>query len=206
MSAFSALRVLPLQIRVFTVGQGTTSYTPLTNLDSIAQPWTVANASSIGVGNWTEFSAVCWFTGRDLYNALGGTVPIGLIRCESVRAWGWGSMLTGARTTPLANGVPFPRVLACSNNWGGTRVEAWSSPDALKVCNASSTTTSSLRSRHAASSVNDVDEETRTAPYAFASPSFASTGGPGPNNASVLWNAMIVPYTVGPMAIKGFTW
>lgn len=43
-----------------------------------------------------------------------------------------------------------------SNNWGGTPVEHWSSPDALHVCNA--------------------------------------------NPDSTLWNAMVVPYTIGPMA------
>jgi sialate O-acetylesterase len=46
---------------------------------------------------------VCWFFGRDLYDALGRTTPIGLI----------------------------------SNNWGGTPVEAWSSPVALSKCNGS---------------------------------------------------------------------
>lgn len=68
-------------------------------------------------------------------------------------------------------------------------MHAGSSPTALKVCNAS------------------VDEnlgaELEAAPFAFA-PHFGA--GPGPNNASVLWNAMIVPYTVGPMTLKGFTW
>jgi len=85
---------------VFTVGEGTTSNTTLNQLATIAQPWTPASAASIGVGNWSEFSAVCWFFGRDLYDALGGSVPIGLI----------------------------------SNNWGGTPVEAWSSPAALAKC------------------------------------------------------------------------
>ncbi len=29
---------------------------------------------------------------------------------------------------------------------------------------------------------------------------------PGGGTDSVLWNAMMVPYTVGPMSVKGFTW
>jgi len=49
-----------------------------------------------------------------------------------------------------------------SNNWGGTPVESWSTPDAFKACN-------------------------RT----------------GNGN---LYNAMINPYTIGPMAVTGFTW
>lgn len=115
-------------IRVFTVGQGNQSDTPFTQLASIEQPWAVASSASIGVGGWSAFSAVCWFTYRDIFDALGGTVPQGLI----------------------------------SNNWGGTPIQHWSSPDALKVCN-------------------------------------------GPKD-SVLWNAMVVPYTVGPMAVRTAIW
>jgi hypothetical protein len=42
-------------IRVFTVGQGTTSYTPLNDLVTVSQPWVAASNTSIGAGNWTEF-------------------------------------------------------------------------------------------------------------------------------------------------------
>ena len=66
-------------IRVFTVGQGTTSYTPLTQLGSVAQNWSVASSATIGVGNWSQFSAVRWLFGRNVYDALGGSVSIGLI-------------------------------------------------------------------------------------------------------------------------------
>lgn len=65
-------------IRVFTVGEGgTTSATLLTQLGSIKQPWSVASAATIGVADWTAFSAVCWHFGRNLFDALGKTVPIG---------------------------------------------------------------------------------------------------------------------------------
>lgn len=118
-------------IRLFTVGQKTSSRTPLRDLQTIEQNWTVANNVSIaGGGRFGFFSAVCWFFGRQISDALSptGDVPIGLI----------------------------------SNNWGGTVIESWSTPDAFKACN-------------------------RT----------------GSGN---LYNAMINPYTVGPMAISGFTW
>jgi len=49
-----------------------------------------------------------------------------------------------------------------SDNWGGTPIEHWSSPDALKVCKAA--------------------------------------------DDSILWNAMVVPYTVGPMAVRTAIW
>lgn len=50
-----------------------------------------------------------------------------------------------------------------SSNWGGTYVQAWSSPDALKQC---------PNSKRAVENIAD---------------------GPNPNQPSVLWNAMIVP-------------
>jgi len=85
-------------IRLFTVGTGTTSTTPLDVFKTIAQPWSVASAATVGVGDWSEFSATCWFFGRDLYDKV--KIPLGLL----------------------------------SDNWGGTPVQAWSSPDALKKC------------------------------------------------------------------------
>jgi len=85
-------------IRVFTVGQGTASATPLQEFATIERGWAPASAASIGLGNWSAFSAACWFFGKNLYDQL--KVPIGLF----------------------------------SDNWGGTIVQAWSSPDALKKC------------------------------------------------------------------------
>jgi len=115
-------------IRVFTVGQGTTSTVALPNLNTIEQNWAVASPQSIGVGNWTAFSAVAWFFARDLYDGLGGTVPLGII----------------------------------SDNWGGTPIQYWMSPEALLTC--------------------------------------------GMKNESTLWNAMIHPLLVGPLAATGVVW
>lgn len=115
-------------IRVFTVGQGNSSTVPFTQLASIEQTWAVASNLSIGVGGWSAFSAVCWFTYRDVYNKLGGNIPMGLI----------------------------------SNNWGGTPIQHWSSPTALSKCNGGSD--------------------------------------------SILWNAMVVPYVTGPMAVRTAIW
>ena len=112
------------------MGQRTASKVPLDDLQTVAQPWSVANSTSVaGGGGFGHFSAVCWIFGREVFDALGGAVPIGLI----------------------------------SNNWGGTPVESWTTPAALQACN-----------------VSTVD--------------------------STLYNAMIQPYTVGPMALTGFTW
>jgi sialate O-acetylesterase len=68
----------------------------------------------------------CYFFGRDVFEALNGSVPIGLI----------------------------------SNNWGGTCLQEWfSAPDSCGI---------------------------------KATP--------------ILYNAMIVPYLQGPMALTGFLW
>ena len=81
-------------IRVFTVGEyGTTSYTPLLQLGSIKQTWAVASAASIGGADWQAFSAVCWFFGRNLFDALGTTVPIGLVSSN------WGGTVIEAWST-----------------------------------------------------------------------------------------------------------
>jgi len=48
-------------IRLFTVGQGTSSPTPLNEFTTISQSWSVASAATVGVGDWNEFSAACWF-------------------------------------------------------------------------------------------------------------------------------------------------
>eukprot|EP01119_Soliformovum_irregulare_P009112 TRINITY_DN2224_c0_g1_i1.p1 TRINITY_DN2224_c0_g1~~TRINITY_DN2224_c0_g1_i1.p1 ORF type:complete len:377 (-),score=100.86 TRINITY_DN2224_c0_g1_i1:51-1181(-) len=85
-------------IRVFTVGQKSKSYTPLEEFGTIEQNWTIASPQSIGGGQWTYFSAVCWFFGKDVFDKM--QIPIGLL----------------------------------SDNWGGTLIQSWSSPDALAKC------------------------------------------------------------------------
>jgi sialate O-acetylesterase len=122
-------------IRVFSVGTETYSGTPLGNLAAIQLKWSVASSASIGGGNWSYMSAVCWFFGRDLYNQY--EVPIGLI----------------------------------SSNWGGTYIQAWSSPEVNAQCKV-------------------------------PVPTYNKTG--GPNQPSVLYNAMIVPFL--PMSIRGALW
>ena len=117
-------------IRIFTVGQKTSSNTPLNNLVTMEEPWSVA--SNVSVNSRSEFgyfSAVCWIFGRELFDGLNSVVPIGLV----------------------------------SSNWGGTKIEHWADPAAFKRCNRAS-------------------------------------------DDSVLYNAMIHPFEVGPMALTGFTW
>jgi len=98
-SAFNASTEVPEannypNIRVFTVGQGTWSFTPLEYLNTIEQQWSVASNTSIGGGNWTFMSAVCWFTGRNIYNQQ--QIPLGLISNN------WGVTLVQTWTSPEA--------------------------------------------------------------------------------------------------------
>ena len=49
-------------IRVFTVGQGTSSKTPLNDLATIEQVWAVATNKSVDNGRAFDFfSSVCWY-------------------------------------------------------------------------------------------------------------------------------------------------
>jgi len=121
-------------IRVMTVGQGTFSAVPLSIFLTIEQTWTISRPESIGAGPWSMFSAVCWFTGKNIYDKY--KVPLGLI----------------------------------SSNWGGTIIQAWSSPDANSKCtgevNNEGDYPDMLRDRR----LRD-----------------------GPNDPAALWNAMIEP-------------
>lgn len=86
--------------RVMTVGgEGNTPVAPAIDLNVTSQPWTPFNSTTA-----QHFSAVCWFTARDVYNALVaagmGAIPFGLI----------------------------------SNNVGGTAIELWSRAADLTSC------------------------------------------------------------------------
>lgn len=92
--------------------------TPCQAGHSCRENWEPASAKALGNAAWNTFSAVCWLTFRDVHDALGGEVPIGLV----------------------------------STNWGGTPVQVWE---------------------------------------------------PG---SGVLYNSMVAPFAVGPMAVTGATW
>jgi sialate O-acetylesterase len=113
-------------VRLFTAALRT-SDTPVRELLAVEQPWSVASSKTVGGGNWTYFSATCWFYGRSIYDTL--QYPIGLV----------------------------------DTDWGGTPVEAWSSPDALAKCGIKTKPRAELREA------------------------------PSPDQHSVLWNAMVSP-------------
>ena len=119
-----------------------------------------------GGKGFTWFSATCWFFGRDLYTALGRTVPIGLI----------------------------------ASDWGGQRVECFSSPDALADTTCGGTRPSTRRRR--------AEEEEAVEPVEAAEDEDALVydwGGPTPNpGPTQLWNAMIYPLL--SMRFTGAVW
>lgn len=137
-------------VRLFTVGQGTTSYDPLSEFSTIEQVWTPASPDAVGGPDYSRFSAACWYFGINLYEYY--LVPIGLV----------------------------------SSNWGGTYIQAWSSPDALSKC-------SSQDYKEDMESEGDVSAKF-----------FAEETAGNPNEPSVLWNAMIVPLL--QMRIRGAIW
>ena len=100
---------------MFTVGQGNSSNTPFTDLGSVEQNWTAATPQSIGGPEWDEFSAICWFFGRNVYNALGGSVPIGLISNN------WGGTCLSQWSTAAVN-------QACGTNGQGSLYNAMIAP------------------------------------------------------------------------------
>ena len=92
-------------VRLFTVGQGTTSKTPRTTLGTVYHNWTQATAKVVGGKRWKEFSAVCWLFGREIHDAL--NVPVGLISAS------WGG-------TSIQVWMPSAANEACNQgNWSG---------------------------------------------------------------------------------------
>ena len=68
-------------IRVMTVGESRAKDPQ--SLIHVSQPWTRASAPGAiggpGVGNWSHFSAIGWFSVRNLFDRLEGRVPMGVI-------------------------------------------------------------------------------------------------------------------------------
>ncbi|EOD27890.1 hypothetical protein EMIHUDRAFT_353684, partial [Emiliania huxleyi CCMP1516] len=104
-------------VRLFTVGKGTTSKTPLRALGSLYHNWTAASSALVGGPAWKEFSAVCWLFGKELSNEL--KVPVGLISSS------WGG-------TQIQVWMPKAANEAChQGSWSGDRYNAMIAPFAV---------------------------------------------------------------------------
>jgi sialate O-acetylesterase len=76
----------------------------------LARAWARASPAAMGQASWAGFSAQCWFTGRALFAALGGTVPVGLIEAAvggtAIRQWSSTGALA-ACPQPYTSPVPY---------------------------------------------------------------------------------------------------
>ncbi|XP_078466533.1 sialate O-acetylesterase-like isoform X2 [Lampetra planeri] len=80
-------------VRLFAVSLNG-SLQPLADFTSVALPWSLPTADRLGMGEYTVFSAVCWFFGRNLHRTLG--VPVGLVQSC------WGGTFIESWSSPRA--------------------------------------------------------------------------------------------------------
>ena len=67
-------------MRVMTVGTKTSSKVLLQDLQTVQEVWSVPSTKVLSLnGRFGQFSSVCWFFGKQIYEKLNKTVPIGLV-------------------------------------------------------------------------------------------------------------------------------
>eukprot|EP01048_Picozoa_sp_COSAG05_P015076 COSAG05_NODE_1774_length_4111_cov_5.453444_2_plen_345_part_00 len=116
-------------IRLFTVGQQTdctgsfdcskpflqlnaniNASGPCTPRQSCRHEWSKASSRLVGGAAWDTFSSLCWLTGRDIHDSLGGKVPVGLISSNwggtPVQTWQPLSSLADCPAKPAGFGPP----------------------------------------------------------------------------------------------------
>ena len=169
-------------VRLFTADD-TASNVTQTELLAVLQPWSVAGPKTIGGGNWTYFSAVCWFYGKELADTL--EYPIGLI------ASSWGGTRDEAWMDPAARAVC--NATAAANLDAGDALAGAAAADGGHEAGGEAYT----------ASVEAIEVQ-KTMPWATAQQPAAVQGSVGPNAASALWNSMVVPFL--RTAIYGAIW
>jgi len=97
-------------LRMFSV-KDNPSLTPLDDVNSTWDKfnWTVSGPGAFEHSAWGTFSAVCFFSGRGLYQMLGGSVPIGMLATDysGTRAEAWTSP-AGLQRCPNPPSPPVP--------------------------------------------------------------------------------------------------
>ncbi|XP_050390045.1 sialate O-acetylesterase-like [Patella vulgata] len=105
-------------IRVFTVAMETATV-PQYDFISVEEPWSVASPASVGHGNWTYFSAVCWLYGKYLYQKL--NYPIGLVASDwggtPIETWSSTDALEKCGLTEDSNTDPDPEYVNVLQNY-----------------------------------------------------------------------------------------
>jgi hypothetical protein len=104
----AALDAFGPTIRVLQVAN-TFEGAPLADFSALAVPWSRAAARVMNATGFAGFSATCWFTGRELWRALGaGAVPVGLIEAS-----------VGGRS--IRQFTPTAGLAACPQPWSDPR-------------------------------------------------------------------------------------
>lgn len=172
-------------IRIMSVSYPCNATTEQAELCDVQLPWARASTATVGMGNWSAFSATCWFAARDMYNGLGRTVPIGAVvtsyagtpiqvRAEAVSLVSPNHLHVGARRSggPALHTALVP-LRACHLRLP----QVWSSAAAVAECAAVRPPTPGM----------GIPCNTR-------------------GNVSCLWNGNIAPFAVGPLALSGVVW
>jgi len=159
------------------------------DLGWVEQPWAVASAGAIGGGWPGHFSAVCWFFGRDIFQALGSGTPVGLISSN------WGG-------TQVDVWTPAEALLPCNATEGQTPPQALAPPP-QQQCTA---TSPGLVGSLCKTAADCCGARTKCNPTDVAkSPAgTCDSGGLSTRGAGALFNSMIAPLT--HTTIAGAIW
>lgn len=121
-------------VRVFYVA-GSGQVAPQRDVGAAVR-WSRAGKASMGQDSWAGFSGQCWFTGRALFEALGGNVPVGLIESSvggtAIRQWCPTSALAQCQQ-PLADAAYGPGPYEHSQLFNGMVNGFGTGPTALKL-------------------------------------------------------------------------
>jgi hypothetical protein len=100
-----------------------------------AQSWVAASPASVGVGNWSEFSAVCFVTGRTIFKGLGGARPLGLIVSAysgtGIQAWSSPAVLAACALPAPPNPAQEPDLFTPSVVYNAMLAPVFTGPLAL---------------------------------------------------------------------------
>ena len=110
-------------MRLFNMPQQSSDSPLNTTRITFPQGWLPPSPASLACGAgclWNQFSAVCWYAGRDVYDRLNGSVPIGLLHGS------YGGTVVEAWTSPTLNSRcgPIPANPPGSNPVGQNNASA----------------------------------------------------------------------------------
>jgi sialate O-acetylesterase len=165
-------------LRLYTIADTAADTPQIDGKSKTNYQWGVSNSSAfqpVGGAGFSYFSATCYFFGRDLYKALGGAIPIGLV----------------------------------ASDWGGQKVECFSSPDAIQDATCGGTVNASTNNELVGGPLASRRPNSTLHYTPLESLSLVETDGdevqdqPNPGT-SQLWFGQIYPFI--NMRFTGATW